>query len=431
MLEDATADRLAAHGERIRRSGALGKSQQINRLFDLLLERSLAGVAPKEVEIAQIVFGKSADADLASDATVRVHVHRLRKKLEELPPDENGERLALSRGQYRLVVIPRQAAEPNQGDQPAPPLRKTERWIAGAVFLFAFNLLCWIWFVPDPAKDARLDTALWSALATSPNAVMMVVGDQYVFGEQDASGAISRVIADPTIASREDLDQYVMRTPGAQQRYVDLNAHHLPEGLAPALAAITPIVIAGARKGKTNPLRSMAMSRFTNNMLRDYDIVYVGLLSNLGDMEEPLSDISGFSLSSHDDIVVDRASGQRFQSDWAHPSTKGIMRRDYAYLASLPGPSGNRIVIIAGTRDPALMEAVQIASDISNLNSLTSRIGNGRAFEALYEVRTFGPSNISANLLIARPLKVDQMWPASKRAPGAASTASAPIKRTE
>jgi len=119
MLEDATADRLAAHGDRIRRSGALGKSQQINRLFDLLLERSLAGVAPKEVEIAQIVFGKSADADLASDATVRVHVHRLRKKLEELPPDENGERLALSRGQYRLVVIPRQAAEPNQGDQPA------------------------------------------------------------------------------------------------------------------------------------------------------------------------------------------------------------------------------------------------------------------------------------------------------------------------
>jgi hypothetical protein len=426
MLEEEAKDRLAAHGERIRKSGCLGKSQPINRLFELLLERSLAGVAPKEVEIAQTVFGRSTDVDLASDTTVRVNVHRLRKKLEELAPDENGERIALPRGEYRLVLVPPHVVEVEPGnDSSLSSPRKNRRWLAGTALLLAFNLLCWVWFVPESAKDARLDAALWRSLASSSNPTLIIVGDQYVFGEQDASNAISRVVADRTIGSREDLDQYKVRTPGADNKYIDLNAHHLPEGLAPALAGITPILMAPGRTARSNPLRSITMSRFTNDMLRDYDIVYIGLLGNLGEMQEPLSDISGFSLSEDDDSVVDRMSGERFRTDWADPSTKGIMRRDYAYLASLPGPSGNHIVVIAGTRDPALMEAIRIASEVSELNGLTLRIAHSKAFEALYEVRTFGPSNISAKLLIARPLKVDQMWPARQHTAPASSVAPA------
>jgi hypothetical protein len=143
-MEDEDTKRLATHGERIQKSGALGKSSQLNRLFELLLERSLAGTAPKEVEIAQTVFGKSTDVDLAADATVRVHVHRLRKKLDELPPDENGERLALPRGEYRLVIVPPEAVHTE--DRAAPPRRLPRRswaWFAwGAILFLGLNLIC-------------------------------------------------------------------------------------------------------------------------------------------------------------------------------------------------------------------------------------------------------------------------------------------------
>lgn len=412
MLEDKDARRLVAHGERIQKSGVLGKSSQINRLFELLLERSLADAAPKEIEIAQTVFGKSIDVDLAADATVRVHVHRLRKKLEELPPDEHGERLALPRGEYRLVVVPPAAAE---ADERAAPRRRLRRgawmWFAGgAVLLVGLNLICWNWFAGNPAGDARLETNLWSALAGSHIPTLVVYGGDYVFGELDSDNEVSRLILDPRIHSADELGQYRLRTSGANQKYIDLNTYTLPEGVAPAMAAITPI-IATARAGELPSLQSIAMSRFTNNMLRTHDLVYVGLLRNLADLKEPLCDISGFSLSDDGDTLVDRASGNQFQSDWDNPSTEGIMRRDYAYIASFPGSSGNHIVVIAGTRDPALMEAIHVASSKSELDKLKKSLGFDNTFEALYEVRTFGPSNVGNKPVIVRHLKVGQMWP--------------------
>ena len=201
-MEDEDTKRLAAHGERVQKSGALGKSSQLNRLFELLLERSLAGAAPKEIEIAQTVFGKSTDVDLAADATVRVHVHRLRKKLEELPPDENGERLALPRGEYRLVVIPPDAVH-TQDDHAAPRRRLPHcswTWFVwGAVLVVALNLMGWSWFAKKNAGDGRLDSPLWSALAGSHNPTLIVYGDEYVFGALGANNEVSRMIIDPGV----------------------------------------------------------------------------------------------------------------------------------------------------------------------------------------------------------------------------------------
>ena len=121
-LQDVDEEqRLAAHAQRIIKSGLLGKSRRMIRLFEFLLERSLTATATKEIEIARVVFGRTSDADLAVDATVRVHVHRLRKKLEAAPADERGERLVLLRGEYRLVVV---VAEQKDGqlDNPRPRL---------------------------------------------------------------------------------------------------------------------------------------------------------------------------------------------------------------------------------------------------------------------------------------------------------------------
>src|SRR6202034_2017438 len=74
---------LQALADRIRTTGALGRSQLIQRLFDFLIECSLTGRAPKETEVAIEVFGKDVGFDVAQDAMVRVYVHKLRRKLEE------------------------------------------------------------------------------------------------------------------------------------------------------------------------------------------------------------------------------------------------------------------------------------------------------------------------------------------------------------
>ena len=413
-------NRLAVHGQRVLTSGVLGKSRQIIRLFEFLLERSLTATATKEIEIALVVFGRPAQVDLAADATVRVHIHRLRKKLEAAPVDERGERLILPRGEYRLVV-----AVPDEHGKGAGPARRRFldwRYVVGAALFLTLNVLCWFWLVGKSASDSPVESILWSGLTHSQAPLLVVSGDFYVFGEQGADGAILRMVADSTIASSADLNQYKQRMPAASQTYVDMNTYHLPSGLASALVCVTPIV-AATRAGSGRPIKDVTTSRFTNEMLSDHDIVYVGLLDTLGDLKEPFFDLSGFSLSASGDTLLDRASGHQFQSDWSEPSTERIMRRDYAYIARFPGPAGNHIVVVAGIMDPALVKAAKIASDSAELARLKSRLGNSEAFEAMYEVRTFGPSNVSAELLIARPLDFGQMW----RARGASIPGGKPV----
>ncbi|MGY2736063.1 helix-turn-helix domain-containing protein [Sphingomonas sp. UYP23] len=143
-------ERLAAEAASIRDSGSLGRSEPLIRLFDFLLERSLAGRIPKEIEIAQEVFNKTTDFDMMLDASVRVYIHRLRRKLEEhyraAPLAAN--RISIPLGEYHLVLaepgiaVPEPAAVPDQPVIAAPEPRRTKRraWIGVAVVaLLAVN----------------------------------------------------------------------------------------------------------------------------------------------------------------------------------------------------------------------------------------------------------------------------------------------------
>ncbi|MDB5436376.1 MAG: hypothetical protein JWR47_2633, partial [Phenylobacterium sp.] len=76
-------DPIAELAERLRARQALGRSEGLNRLFDYLVESALAGTRPKEFEVAVAVFGRGASFDGSQDASVRVAVHRLRRKLDE------------------------------------------------------------------------------------------------------------------------------------------------------------------------------------------------------------------------------------------------------------------------------------------------------------------------------------------------------------
>src|SRR5580698_11253816 len=98
--------------DRFRATGALGRSQLIQKLFDFLIECSATGRAPKETEVAIEVFGKDAGFDVAQDAMVRVYVHKLRRKLEEYYSAAGRSdpfQLTIPKGAYRIVSHDRDA----------------------------------------------------------------------------------------------------------------------------------------------------------------------------------------------------------------------------------------------------------------------------------------------------------------------------------
>jgi len=102
-------EQLAARADRIRASGLLGRSGQLSRLFDYLVECSVLGKSPKEIDIAVEALGRGAEFDVTQDAVVRVYVHKLRRRLDEFysgPGRAETQRIVLAKGEYRLSLEP-------------------------------------------------------------------------------------------------------------------------------------------------------------------------------------------------------------------------------------------------------------------------------------------------------------------------------------
>ena len=89
--------------------------------------------------------------------------------------------------------------------------------------------------------------------------------------------------------------------------------------------------------------------------------------------------------------------------------------RDYGFISTFPGPNGNQFVIIAGTRDPGMVEAAHVLSDPALIKSLENarpdKSGSGRpAFEMLYEVAGTARTNLDAMLVHSAKLDYAQIW---------------------
>jgi len=73
---------LRSEADAVLASGALGRSPLLKALFEYLLEQSLEGRRVTEFDVASEVFDRGEQFSSTLDASVRVYIHRLRRKLE-------------------------------------------------------------------------------------------------------------------------------------------------------------------------------------------------------------------------------------------------------------------------------------------------------------------------------------------------------------
>ncbi len=318
---EGPGDEIAELAARLRARQALGRSDGLNRLFDYLVESASAGSRPKEFEVAAAVFGRTSSFDGSQDASVRVAVHRLRRKLDEFyagPGRDETVRLTVPKGEYRMVA----EARPAEAAAPAPPPRDWRGYaLIGLGVLAALNLAVWAVFWTDHGSERSLGrvqaSAPWAPLLKADAPTLLVLGD-YIFGEINEAAGVNRLVREYGINSREDLDAWLMDNPKAMGSYRDLDLYYLPVGAAFALRSIVPIVSRGAAHGQE--LHVVMASDLTPEMLKRNNIVYLGYLSGLGVLRAPVFAGSRFSIGDTYDELVDAQAHKSYVSQEGGPS---------------------------------------------------------------------------------------------------------------
>jgi hypothetical protein len=415
------SEQLRAHAERIRASGVLGRSTLMQRLFDFLLECSLADKAPKEIEVAMDAFGKGADFDVSQDAMVRVYVHKLRRKLEEFYAGQGaGEshHLSIPKGEYRFAVeavpVAEVAAVPTAPVGTVPTdagssSRRKALLIALIVSLIAnAAILLTAYMRPSEPRDELTQVrhnAVWTPILNDDRAIFVVVGDYYIFGETDASMEVRRLVREFAINSPQDLEQYQKLHPEEAERYLDLELAYLPTAAAYALRDLMPVLSTANKR-----VRVVTMSQFNPAVLKSADVIYLGYLSGLGRLGDLVFRHSRLEFGESYDEIVDRKTNKRYVSQAGAPYPGASQIRDYGYFATFTGPEGNRILVIAGTRDVAAMHMAETVTGTRTLDALIAAANTMPSFEALYEVYGMDRLNLDGKLLLTAPLDSTRIW---------------------
>ena len=407
------SDELMHHAEQFRASGLLGKPGTLSRLFDFLLARSLEGGAPKETEIALQVFGKSPGFDVSQDAVVRVYVHKLRRRLEEFngrTPDAPN--IIIPKGEYRLL-LERPATEPVvapvETSTPPVPVRRAN-WlgigiatccalIVGALLGAGFSMGGAQWDM----REVR-HSAVWGPLLADDLPITIVVGDYYLLGEANPqTGHIDRLVREFFINSHEDFRDHAELNPQLMQRYRNLDLTYLPAASAFALQDIVPVL------GTAKPVRVVLMSQLDANALKNSHIVYIGYISGLGMLGDRVFAVSCVSPGGSYDELVDTKTDHTYLSTAMGASSDGEFR-DYGYFSTFAGPNGNRVVVIAGTRDIGVMQIAQSLAARHDVDDLCKNAGKAPAFESLVEISGMGKTGFKSRSLFVSGMKAEKIW---------------------
>jgi hypothetical protein len=230
---------------------------------------------------------------------------------------------------------------------------------------------------------------------------MFVLGDIFMYTQEDPVTGRVQTVRDPQISSSEDLRAFLASNPSLASARGLRYASYLQKSTAVALATVIPVI---SRPGRRIEVRLRDELRAED--LGRHDIVYVGPISRMGPLDAVVQRASAYRFDAPSSGVTDTASGKVYVPE----GDLGTQRKDYALVSSRQGTDGTRIVIItAGGRNAGLGQVVRTVTTPEGLALLERKLkGSGVSaagpFEVLMSVAGYRQTDVSAEILEARKL---------------------------
>ena len=172
----------------------------------------------------------------------------------------------------------------------------------------------------------------------------------------------------------------------------DVALEYLPVSSAFALNTLKDILI------KKSPRIAQA-SQLQPEDLKCCDLLYLGLTSGFGTLEDLILRQGRFQTGATYDEIVDTQADKTYTSEAFLAAGSDVTYRDYAVFSATNGPSGNTIWALAGTRDAGLVGLAEVLTDpASQINQKTGGVGD-KGYAALYEIAGQRHLNLRSRLV--------------------------------
>ena len=312
----------------------LGRGHVYPKLLTYLADCTIRGEVPKEFDITVDVFGKAKGDVDAPDAQTRVHIYKLRARLDSYyagAGKNEAVRLEIPKGTYHLCAVANETA----AMAAAAPRRPVSRYaIAGMLIALLLSVAANLVFLGSrapPAERLVEDSNVWSGLNATTRPILIVVGDHFFFGE---SGSHVRT-RDVRINSEDELHAAAEYASNPSLVYETLS--YLPKSTVLALHTLLPHA---AASGESVSIK--LISELTAEDLRDYDLIYVGFVRAMATWREYFLARSNFTAEPPLFMSFARKDGEVFTRSGPVPQ----LNRDYGIVARFAGPTGNQILVL-------------------------------------------------------------------------------------
>ena len=358
----------------------LGRGHVYPKLLTYLADCTIRGEVPKEFDITVDVFGKAKGDVDAPDAQTRVHIYKLRARLDAYyagAGKNDAVRLEIPKGTYHLCAVANEtAAVPVAAVAPRRPVaRYAIAGMAIALLLSVGANLALLVSRAPPAERLVENNHVWSGLNATARPILIVVGDHFFFGE---SGSHVRT-RDIRINSEDELHAAAEYASNPSLVYETLS--YLPKSTVFALHTLLPHATA---LGKSVSVK--LISELTAEDLRDYDLIYVGFVRAMATWREYFLARSNFTVEPPLFMSFARKDGEVFMRSGPVPQ----LNRDYGIVARFAGPTGNQILVLTGIGDVGVLAAVRSAGTAAGIDEVetlmrSAEIDAADGFEVLVE----------------------------------------------
>ncbi|MFH0991090.1 MAG: hypothetical protein V1799_13865 [bacterium] len=354
------------------------EAQRYRELLQYLVEESLEDRVPKETTIGMRFFGKDATFNSKEDATVRVYINNLRKKLEHYyytSEKPHTHKLCIPVGHYKVEFVPIVKKR---------ILGRKGRRLVLSVFITSLTLISFLLgvkystYLQSDRQAIEVPNSIWNDFVrTGGRPTLFVLGDYYFLRDQTAP--VSTYYRTITINTPEDYQQAIAKNPSFAARYKQNNFTFIRPSAPLGIAQILPIV-----HRASNGYSIKLASQFTDNDFKTNNIIFIGSFKTLYSFKKFLHTFR-VEYSSMPEAINILGEGGDSLCQYSIRDQRGEdFVKDFSVIARGAGPEGSTILLLIGFHETGVIAATHAACDNSLINAIQTKFPLSAVTEPFY-----------------------------------------------